>query len=42
VDVRSAAILTPDLGPNLPAHVEAALPARDTQQGRLRWPEALP
>ena len=28
----AAAILAPDLGPNLPAEVEAALAARDTQQ----------
>ena len=28
----AAAILAPDLGPNLPAQVEAALAARDTQQ----------
>jgi hypothetical protein len=44
----AAAILAPDLGPNLPAEVEAALAARDTQQRpdryldpgapRSRWP----
>ena len=35
---RSAAvILAPDLGPNLPAEVEAALAARDTQQRPDRY-----
>ena len=40
----AAAILAPDLGPNLPAEVEAALAARGTQQRRTgtstrsRWP----
>jgi hypothetical protein len=35
---RSAAvILAPDLGPNLPAEVEAALAARGTQQRRDRY-----
>ena len=41
---RSAAvILAPDLGPNLPAEVEAALAARDTQQrpGRYLDPVSL-
>ena len=33
----AAAILTPDLGPNLPAEVEAALAARDTQQRPDRY-----
>ncbi len=33
----AAAILAPDLGPNLPAEVEAALAARDAQQGRDRY-----
>ena len=40
----AAAILAPDLGPNLPAEVEAALAARDTSSARTgtwtrsRWP----
>ena len=33
----AAAILAPDLGPNLPAEVEAALAARDTQQRPDRY-----
>jgi hypothetical protein len=39
----AAAILAPDLGPNLPAEVEAALAARDTRQrpGRYLDPVSL-
>ena len=39
----AAAILAPDLGPSLPAEVEAALAARDTQQrpGRYLDPVSL-
>jgi hypothetical protein len=33
----AAAILAPDLGPNLPTEVEAALAARDTQQRPDRY-----
>ena len=33
----AAAILAPDLGPNLPAEVEAALAARDTSQRPDRY-----
>ena len=33
----AAAILAPDLGPNLPAEVEAALAARDTQHRPDRY-----
>ena len=33
----TAAILAPDLGPSLPAEVEAALAARDTQQRPDRY-----
>jgi hypothetical protein len=33
----AAAILAPDLGPNLPAEVEAALAARDTQRRPDRY-----
>ena len=33
----AAAILAPDLGPNLPAEVEAALAARDTHQRPDRY-----
>jgi hypothetical protein len=33
----AAAILAPDLGPNLPAEVEAALAARDAQQRPDRY-----
>ena len=33
----AAAILAPDLGPSLPAEVEAALAARDTQQRPDRY-----
>lgn len=33
----AAAILAPDLGPNLPAEVEAALAARDTQHRLHRY-----
>jgi hypothetical protein len=33
----AAAILAPDLGPNLPAEVEAALAARDSQQRPDRY-----